>query len=219
MDEELRPKLRSLRDRLAAAAPRLQIRADAPAELRRAIQSAQAQVDGLLRALLTPSKRPDNFDEAVEDLVAEATLLLHQCERLAATKAKLAPSGSERRQHERTAVDLQVRLLRHALRSDDSDHALLTTETVSRPARNISTGGIFVTLPRGELSQVDVGSIVHVQVTAPGGSIAFQARASVARRTDGGVGLSWILDSDKTRRDVSAFVDGLRDRAAGNIAK
>jgi hypothetical protein len=107
-----------------------------------------------------------------------------------------------------------VCLLRHALHPNERDHALLTTETVSRSARNVSSGGIFVTLARGELAQVEIGSVLHVQVTAPGGAVAFAARASVARRTDGGVGLSWIIDSDKARREIAAFVDAVRGVSA-----
>jgi hypothetical protein len=204
-------KLRTLRDRLSATLPRVRMRSDASPDLERGMQGVLRQIESLLRIVGNKgAAAPDNLDEALEDAVAESMLLLHDCDRLLETQAKprLHAKGSERRQHERYETRVAVRLLRHATRQDDIGAVSLTTETANRPARNVSTGGIFVTLGKDELPQIAVGNVVHVQVSGPGSG--FQARAVVVRRDAQGLGLSWILDSEKLRRDVVAFLDAVR---------
>jgi len=213
MDDSPKVRLRSLRDRLAAAAPRARLRSDAPPELVKGLSTAARQIEALMRVAVA-AELPADFADTLEDAVAEANLALHQFDRLVETapqaKPKLHAGGIERRQHERLDANITVKLLRHSLREDDIGGVSLKSETTSRPARNVSTGGIFVAVPRAELAQVGVGNVVHVQIAGGGGALVFNARAVVARRDEQGMGLSWILDGDRVRRDVTALLEAVR---------
>jgi hypothetical protein len=179
----------------------------------RGLQAASAQVDKALR-LIVARDVEGPAEEAIEDALAEAHLALHQAEHFlhSTPQSALRPqprSGAERRQHERIDSTVGVRLLRHSLREDHGSVSL-STETATRAARNLSTGGLFVALSRGELTQVSVGNVLHVEIVGHGGAVLVKARAVVARRDDQGVGLSWVLDNDLVRRDVAALLAAVR---------
>lgn len=210
--DDPRTKLRTVRDRLAALGPRVRSRPDATSDLERRIHAVATQIDSVLRLVATRAAKPtDNLDETVEDTVAEAHLLIHELERVLATAPKAGPvarvGGIERRQHERHDTNVTVRLLRHFVREHDNGVAL-STEIARRAARNVSLGGIFVALPAGELPQVGVGNVVHVEVETA--ELKFYARATVARRDASGVGLNWILDEARARREVEKLLASIR---------
>jgi hypothetical protein len=216
--DEFKEKLRSVRDRVAALGPRIRLRPDATNELRLRISSMATQIDAMLRLVATRAVKPvENLDETVEDTVAEARLLIHELERLLETAPKglgaARAGGVERRQHERLETNVTVRLLRRAVHKNDADGGVsLSTETARRSALNVSSGGIFVALPAGELPELGVGNVVHVEVETP--ELKFSARATVARRDANGVGLSWILDEERGRRAVQTLLAAVRSGSA-----
>lgn len=214
--DDTKAKLRKLRDKLAFEAPRAQTRPSTPPELVRRLTTALETVNAAFRLATGPAPSSpaaiEAAEEVIEDAVVEAHVALHDWERLLqqtqSGKHKAVPL-SDRRQHPRQDTVVTVRLLRHALR-DDGRAVDLTTETMNRPARNVSLGGMFVAVSRQDLPEVGVGSVLHVAIeTTLGPTLAFRARAVVARRDDSGMGLRWIVEGDKLRQAIDALLAAL----------
>jgi hypothetical protein len=222
--DDLATRLRKLRDRLAAEEPRARARPSTPAELRRRLAATLELVSRVY--LLDPRQTPaETLEEVREDAVVEGHLVLHDWERFLAqeeaqqqkarsrvhTPTPLPPALTDRRVHHRHETNVAVRLLRYDVRQDGSGGLTLDTETSSRPARNVSLGGIFVTMARHDLPQLQVGCIVHVSVSSSlATSLGFRARAVVQRRDDSGIGLGWIVDGDAVRAAIDALLDAVR---------
>jgi hypothetical protein len=206
---EAKAKLRALRQRLATEAPRAYTRPDTPAELRQRLQSALECVSGA--CFLDTNLGSPSTEEARDDALIEGHLALAEWERWLEQrhehKPRRTPPPVDRRRHERYETGVLVKLLRYAVRESSGERMTLVAETASRPARNVSLGGILVAMARDELPQVGVGSIVHVSVSAAlGGPLEFQIRAAVTRRDDVSVALSWIQDSDRARRAIESLL-------------
>jgi hypothetical protein len=78
----------------------------------------------------------------------------------------------------------------------------------------VSTGGIFVGVPKDDLPQVGVGAIVHISVNVEAES--FAARAAVTRRETDGLALRWLQDSPQAQRSIESVLDAVgRVRARG----
>ena len=214
MNDSPKARLKTLRDQLAAAVPRAKMKASTPPELLRRLEATAksvAQVYLLVASTLNPD---ESIEEAVADALVEGHLALSELERVQSSDAlSRTPTGIERRQAERHETNVVVRLLRHSVREEGDGSVAIGTETVQRAARNVSTGGIFVSLPKTELLEVTLGSVLHVLVGMMNGGPAFHARGVVMRRDTNGVGLSWVLDSDRVRKDVTALLEAVR-RAA-----
>lgn len=210
---DARTRLKALRDRLAVEAPRARIRAGVPPELVRRLTDVLVRVNCAYLATVGQSAAPAGTEEAVEDSLVEAHLVLHELEhkeaQTAEASAKARASGPERRVHERFDTDVTVQLLRHSVKNDGSVGVVLTAETAKRPARNISLGGIFVALPRDELPQVGVGGVVHVAVSLTE-TQSFKSRAVIMRRDASGIGLSWIDETGRVRKEVEALLATIR---------
>jgi hypothetical protein len=193
-------KLRQLRDRLAFETARARARSAPPDLLRRLLTGAErvAQVGEL----------KDAPDDVFEDAIVEATLALHDWERwleqASGTKTKPTPrpAGVERRQTERHDAQASVRILRYVVEDGTVD-----ADAVTRPARNVSIGGLSVALAPDDLPGVGVGCVVHLSITAIGRPTVFQVRAVVTRRGDDGLALKWLHDANGT---VSALVAAIR---------
>lgn len=214
---ETRNKLRSLRDKLAMEAPRAKARATTPPELVERLQGALEQVSAAYLLETSPpqaSRSATVVEEVIEDAIVEAHLVLHDWERLLAQQAQgQAQRGKprfgafgEQRQHVRQETNVSVRLLRHAMTETGSGVAL-QTETTNRPARNVSLGGLFVSVRPTDLPEVRTGHVLHVAIeTTLGVALAFRARAVVVRRDAAGLGLRWIEDSERVRQAVEALL-------------
>jgi hypothetical protein len=213
--EEPKARLRALRDRLAVEAPRARARPTVPAELVLRLQSAldcSSHLIGAAAALSSPA-----LDEARDDALLEGHLALHDwelfIEQERKQRAQATPLGRiNRRQHERHETAVAVRLQRYRVRDGGRGDMTLDSEEVSRPARNISAGGIFVMATKEDLPQLGVGSVVHVTIGFDG-TRPFQARAAVAHRDASGLGLRWIHDSDGARREIQRLLDAIRAHA------
>ncbi len=217
---EWKARLRQLRDQLASEEPRLSVRAHAPAELAARMRAAAELVGRVYLLVCAPSQVPaETLEEVCEDAIVEGHLVLHDWERwLEQDKRPRArsrtPPPIDRRQYARHETKVSVRLLRHDVGDDGSGGVALASQEMSRPARNLSLGGIFVAVTRNELPQVTAGSVVRVSVSTPlgpGGS--FQTRAAVARRDDAGLGLRWIEQSDRFRRALETLLAAVAARA------
>ena len=79
MADDLRSKLRNLRDRLAIEAPRARTRPDVP-QLAKRLQAALEKVQRLHLASASARQRVEA--EVCEEAIAEATLALHDWERV-----------------------------------------------------------------------------------------------------------------------------------------
>jgi hypothetical protein len=220
--DQMKATLRTLRDRLALEVPRARARPDTPPDLVERLQAALDYVSGIF---LLPSSSTSSaakaLDEAREDALVEGHLALHEWERLleSASQQKRrsqTPTPLDRRQHARQGVDVTVKLLRHQVRGGGFGENTLESEATSRQARNVSIGGIFVALSGAELPKIGVGAVVHVAVTV-GGAPSFEARTVVMRRDGAGLGLQWIVDSDRTRRAIESLMEAISrgSRAAG----
>jgi hypothetical protein len=208
-------RLKQLRDRLAIEAPRARTNPAVPKELTQRMQSTLDSVSAAYLLAVTPENRTV-VEEAREDAIAEAHLVLHEWERWVEQREtnRVKPRASaipDRRIHTRHETSVTVRLLRYAIHSDDTTGTALEAETLNRAARNVSLGGIFVALAKGDLPKLGIGNIVHVSVTV-GDTLSFKARASVARRVEDGIGLHWIQDSDAVKRSVKTLLDAVTRR-------
>jgi hypothetical protein len=223
-DDDVMTKLRALRDRLAVEEPRARARPNVTVDLKRRLQET---LELLGRAYLLDEKSTSAaiLEEVREDAVVEAHLVLHDWERWLALEEQRAqraqqararvptptPAPIDRRVHYRHDTNVAVKLLRYDVRENGAGGLTLDTETSSRPARNVSAGGIFVAAARGDLPQLTVGRIVHVSVSSSlAASLGFRARAAVQRRDDQGLGLSWIVDSDAVRAAIDALLEAVR---------
>jgi hypothetical protein len=213
---ETKKKLRSLRDKLAIEAPRAKARPTTPPELLERLSGALEQVGAAYLLATSPpqSHSATLVEEMTEDAIVEAHLALHDWERLLAQQAEgqaarakpRVGSFLEQRQHVRQDTNVSVRLLRHAM-TETGTGVALQTETTNRPARNVSLGGIFVTLAATDLPDVRVGHVLHVNIeTTLGASLAFRARAVVMRRDGGGLGLRWIEDSKHVHQSIESLM-------------
>jgi hypothetical protein len=214
-DSDPKARLKQLRDKLAVEAPRARTNPVVPKELTQRMQSTLDSVSAAYLLAVTPENRTI-VEEAREDAIAEAHLVLHEWERWVEQREtnRVKPRASaipDRRIHTRIDTSVTVRLLRYAIHSDDTTGTALEAETLQRPARNVSLGGIFVALDKGDLPKVGVGNIVHVSVTV-GVALTFRARAAVARRVDDGIGLHWIQDTEAVKRSVKSLLDAVTKR-------
>jgi hypothetical protein len=212
--DETRAKLRALRDKLAAELPRARIRAGAPGELAQRLESALAQVSGVyLLGVSTAAPAPAGLDDAREDALVEGHLALHDWERWIEQEKQRRPKTTTYcRQHERQETNVEVRLLRYCLQDGGSLGTKLESESASRPARNVSLGGIFVAAAPDDLPEVRVGSVLHVSVSY--GALSLKARAAVVRRDASGLGLRWIEESERVRRAIEVLLDAIRGARA-----
>jgi hypothetical protein len=215
--DDPRAKLRKLRDRLAVEAPRARAALSTPPEIAERLQSALDLVSSVyLLSTGATAATSAQLDEVYEDALVEAHLVLHDWERwLEQQRQKPAsrtpPASPTRRQHERYDTNVSVRLLRHSVHADGTGGATLNSEATSRPARNVSLGGIFVAVPKDELAEVAVGNVLHVSVSTPAGALlSFNARATVMRRDASGLALRWIVDSERLRKAIESLLDALR---------
>jgi hypothetical protein len=211
--DTLRVTLRQLRDKVNTEAQRSRVRTGAPAELVKRFPTILHRIGSALAASAI-GKEESVLVELYEDTVAEANLALIEWERwmgeVDSKKQQKMPVGAERRQHTRHDTGVTVRLLHHEVREDEQS-VTLESETVSRPARNVSLGGMLVEMGAGELNGVNVGSVLHVLVSLSGAS-SYHLRASVARREAHGIGLHWIQDSDEAKKSVKDLLEAVRRR-------
>jgi hypothetical protein len=209
--DTLRATLRQLRNKVDTEAQRVRVRKGAPAELIKRFPTILHRIGSALAAS-SIGKEESVLIELYEDTVAEANLALLEWERWLgeadSKKQGKMPVGAERRVHTRHETGVTVRLLHHEVREDEQS-VTLESETVSRPARNVSLGGMLVEVPAAELAGVNVGSVLHVLVSLPGSS-SFHVRASVARREAHGIGLHWIQDSDESKKAVKDLLEAAR---------
>lgn len=216
--EDSKSKLRQLRDRLAAELPRARTRPNAPPSLIERLDAALEVVTSVY-SLQGSSASTRTLDEVYEDAVVEAHLALHEWERWLEQehqqkklRSRTLPSA-DRRAHERHDTDVTVKLLRYRVRADDFGDVTIDSEVASRPARNLSLGGLFVSLAADELPAVKAGSVLHVFVSF--GAVSFTARATVQRRDSNGAGLRWVGESDRVRRSVESLLDAVRRARTG----
>lgn len=213
---ELKSRLKQLRDRLAVEAPRARIRPSVPSELVERLEATLALVGGIYLAATT-SPSADSLENASEDAIAEGHLVLHDWERWIEREKDPKPTVRmrpvrlgdlpDRRVHERYETGVSVQIMRYGVR-EHAGTATIESASVSRPARNVSIGGIFVAVRKEDLPQVGVGAIVHIAVKVEEQS--FQARATVARRDADGLGLRWTQDSAQPQRSIEAILDAVR---------
>jgi hypothetical protein len=210
--DDVRSKLKGLRDKLAFETPRAQSRPNVPAELIERLRAALEVVGQMYLLGAAPSSA--SLEEAYEDALVEGHLALSEWERwLAQEKRPRARSswstGAERRQHDRQPTQVMVKLLRHSVRGQGPAYTL-TTETASRPARNVSVGGIYVNIGRGELADIAVGSVVHVSVSAVGEPQSYSVRGEVIRRDDSGIALRGVAKTPAEQRMIESVVAAAR---------
>jgi hypothetical protein len=208
--DELKSNLRKLRDKLALEAPRAHARQGTPPELDRRLQSTLQRTSNALSGP-TGGAKPGALEELYDDIIVEAHLVLHEWERwqadAGAQKVKPPVATTNRRAHPRHDTNVSVQLLRHAVHA--SNHGVtLESESLKRPARNVSLGGMFVVLSKDDLPQVAAGSVVHISVSF-GDSLTFRARAAVARRASDGIGLHWIQENEAVTRSIKALLDAI----------
>ena len=215
LDEAMRGKLKELRNRLSAELPVARLRPSAPPELVQRMESALEMVAGayLLSAADPVSPASASRDELYEDAVAEGHLALHDWERCLERESRKEQSSKtpppiDRRVHQRHDINVTVKLLRHRVRADEFGEYKLDSETTSRPARNVSLGGILVAVLKDDLPQVGVGSVLHLSVSF-GAQQSFQVRATVQRRDAQGLGLRWIVDSDRAQRAIESLLEAI----------
>ena len=143
---DIKTRLRKLRDRLAFEAPRARVRPATPPVLVERLNGALETVSSV--CLLTTESGA--LEEIREDALVEGHLVLHEWERWLEQQSKgtgaRARPGSEQRRHPRYDTNVSVRLQRHAVRGSGGSLSV-ATETIERPARNVSLDGIFVLAP------------------------------------------------------------------------
>jgi hypothetical protein len=226
MEKLSKAKLKAMRDRLAATVPRARARGNTPPAMLKRLHGTFKHVNDLYQVLVTRTANAVTLGEAVDDALIESQMLLDELDAQPTDAPQPLPRPHlfvrERREHERYDTRVVVRLLRHSVHVDPAGAVSLTAATASRPARNVSLGGIFVALQQGELSQVGVGSVVSLDVGLSGEVAPFHARvcarAVVMRRTADGVGLRWVETSDRVRRDIENLLELVRrpSHAAAN---
>jgi hypothetical protein len=217
-DDDIKLQLRGLRDRLALEVPRAHARYQAPPELMRRLLLSSETAARVFQLLGPSGAVPDDLEEAATDAIVEARLALEAwaewCGRPAqAPRPHTTPvlgtplGGADRRQHERHEIAVTVRLLRHVVR-EGAPRPALDIDSASRPARNVSLGGISVIAGANDLSQVGLGSVLHVLVGT--GPRSFNLRGVVTRRDATGIALQWIAESAGEKRTVQELVETVR---------
>ena len=213
--DETKIKLRELRDRLSFELPRARVRANTPHALVERLQAALDAVNGAyaMPAASTPSAA-EALEEARQEAIVEAHLVLHEWERWAETqrqpKLKAQAPKPRRADDARQPGDVRVTLLRYRAQNGDGREIPFADATALRAARNVSADGIFVTMPKDEVPQLGVGGVLQLSAHVDQGAAALQARATVVRRDVDGVSLKWIVDNDRTRRLIDSLLDGVR---------
>jgi hypothetical protein len=212
--DETKTNLRALRDRLSVELPRARVRPNTPTEL---VQRLQAACDAVNGAYAMPAASTasavEALEEARQEAIVEAHLVLHEWERWAETqrqpKLKAQPPKLKRTPDGRQSGDVEVTLLRYRAQNGDGREMALSEITTARTARNVSTDGIFVTMPKDELPQLIIGGVLQLSTRVDNGA-ALQARATVVRRNADGLSLKWIVDNERTRRLIESLLDAVR---------
>jgi len=212
--DQIKADLRTVRDQLAFEGSRARAQAQAPAALGGRLGEA---ADLVGRVFLLLSDAPAGgvsaaLDELCADALAEARLALGDWEAWRASqrqkpRAPVLPPA-ERRQHQRHETTASVTIMRHTV-SREGVGVELRTDSASRPARNVSLGGMFVAAGAADLAGVGVGSVLHVSVAAPG-SRSFRARGAVMRRDPTGIALRWIVESAADQQVIDALNEAMR---------
>ena len=205
-DSSSKTNLRKLRDKLSFEAPRARSRAGTPPELIRRLQSTLELVT--TACLLGQSAAEE---EVCEDALVEAHLVLHDWERCCRQadekqKAPPLPSAADRR-FQRQETSVSVKVSRHAL-SEDAAGPKVSTEITSRPARNVSMGGMFVTGSKDDFAGLGSGAVVHVSVSLAD-LPTFQTRAVVTRRDEHGLGLRWLQETAEIKHAIQRLLHTL----------
>jgi hypothetical protein len=209
-NQDIKTRLRKLRDRLAFEAPRARVRPATPPELVERLNGALETVTSV--CLLTAESGA--LEEIREDAIVEGHLVLHEWERWLELQSKGAsnkprPANEQQRRAPRYETNVSVKLQRHAVRGQGGTLAV-ATDTISRPARNVSLDGIFVLTTPAELGNVAVGGVVHLSVvTTLGGTLSFHARAVVVRHDQDGVGLRWVRDSPGIEKAIASLLEAI----------
>jgi hypothetical protein len=199
-------KLRKLRDKLSFEGPRARARPGTPPEL---IRRLQTTLELLSAACMLGQSEAE--EEVCEDALVEAHLVLHDWERVleqAEGKPKPAPvpSAADRR-FIRQETSVSVKVSRHAVH-EGAQGPTLSTEITSRPARNVSAGGMFVTGTKEDFPGLGSGSVVHVSVSFAD-SPTFQTRAVVTRRDEHGLGLRWLQETAEIKQSIQRLLHAL----------
>jgi len=214
VSDETKTKLRELRDRLSFELPRARVRHNTPAELIERLQAALDAVNGAYAmAAASTASAAETLEEARQEAIVEAHLVLHEWERWAETQRrptlKAQPPKPRRAADGRQTGDVEVRLLRYRAQNGDGREIAFSDTTSARAARNVSADGIFVTLPKDELPQLGIGGVLQLSTRVDIGD-ALQARATVVRRDADGLALRWIVDNERTRRLIESLLDSVR---------
>ena len=214
--EDIKAKLRKLRDRLAFATPRARTRGNTPPALLERLEAAAEVLNAVCRfGGGAEAMRSDTLDELYEDAIVEGHLALHEWERWRDDESQqkhkvraAAPLG-QRRQHERHETSVLVSLARHGVHGGGA----VSTDAVQLAARNVSLGGILVMAGKGDLATAGVGSVVRVAQPVERAPLAHAGhrhparrrrhRAALARR-DGGRAQRRRVDP---RRDATGEVE------------
>lgn len=213
--EDIKAKLRKLRDQLAWETPRARARGNTPPALLQRLEAAAEVLNGVCLLGGGPdAMRSETLDELHEDAIVEGHLALHEWERWRGDedqqKRKPRPAAplGQRRQHERHETTVSVSLARHGVRTEGGG-AVVGTDTVKLAARNISFGGMMVMAGKGDLPSAGVGSVVHVTVRGAGERL-LHARGVITRRDDAGMGLRWLAETEVDRRVIESILAATR---------
>jgi hypothetical protein len=205
--QDIKTRLRKMRDKLAFEVPRARVRPATPPELVERLNAALETVTNV--CLLTAAS--GTVEEIQEDALVEAHLVLHEWERCLELQNKPPQKsrGTEQRRHPRLETNVSVKLQRHAVRGHGGTLSV-ETDTITKPARNVSLDGIYVLAAPAELGDVAVGGVVHLSVvTTLGGTLSFHARAVVVRRDQDGVGLRWVRDTPAIEKAIASLLDAI----------
>jgi hypothetical protein len=207
-NQDIKTRLRKLRDKLAFEAPRARVRSGTPPDLVERLNGALETVSSV--CLL--SAESGALEEIREDAIVEGHLVLHEWERWLEQQSKGAvkPRANEQRRHPRVETNVSVKLQRHHTVRGTGNSLSVATDTITKPARNVSLDGIFVLATPAELGDVGVGGVVHLSVvTTLPGAPSFHARTTVVRRDSDGVGLRWVRDSPALEKSIAALLEAI----------
>jgi hypothetical protein len=204
---DLNAKLKALRDRLAAETTRARTLPRTPSDLQRRLQTALEAANGV--CALTSVMRGAPAAESPVVVVArgnaliQAHLALHDWDSwLAAGDPEAATrpaSASTRRRHERYRIERPVKLAQA-----ESEGTV----------RDISVGGLYVTVAAGAVMRVAAQRVVEVSLDLGGGR-ELLAGARVLRCDARGVGLRWVEESPRVRAAVESLVANVAPAPAG----
>jgi hypothetical protein len=206
-NQDVKTRLKKLRDRLAFEAPRARVRPATPPDL---VERLNGALETVTSVCLLPAES-GAIAEIQEDALVEGHLVLHEWERCLEmqTKGQQKRPGSEQRRVPRYETSVSVKLQRHAVRGKGGS-LTVETDTISKPARNVSLDGIYVVAAPAELGDVAVGGVVHLSVvTTLAGGPSFHARAVVVRRDQEGVGLRWVRDTPAIEKSIASLLEAI----------